>query len=384
MKAKIFYVFTLTILLVACGGNSTDSLNLNLPGSGNNTGDNSGSGSDTNSDGNNSDNSGSNTTPQDWLIPVSEVKDGGPGKDGIPSIDSPRFVNANDARTDFLEDDDLIIGIVKGNEARAYPHLVLDWHEIVNDKLNEDNVTINYCPLTGTAFGWSSIAGGENSTFGVSGLLYNTNLILYDRKTDSYWSQLELKCVNGDLIGNEPILESIVETNWGTWKALYPNTKVLSLETGFSRNYGNYPYGDYKTNHNFFIFTASPSNSALPNKERVYAILDEKSSKVYQFDKFIGGKVIREQFKDKEYLIIGNENLIYSFELNESQLDLVFEYDFNNSEVFFKDNEGNKWSIFGKAIEGPRTGEQLKASKSVVSYWFAIAAFYPNPEIYTE
>ena len=138
--------------------------------------------------------------------------------------------------------------------------MILDWHEVVNDKLDNQFVTISYCPLTGTAFGWSSVANGAKSTFGVSGLLYNTNLILYDRNTDSNWSQLELKCVNGALIGDEPILESVVETNWGTWKKLYPNTKVLSLETGFDRNYNFYPYGDYKTNHGYFLFTVSPSN----------------------------------------------------------------------------------------------------------------------------
>ncbi|MFK5958804.1 MAG: DUF3179 domain-containing protein [Lutibacter sp.] len=386
MKVKKFYVIIMVLFLIACGGNSTDSLDLNSSGSGgntgNNTGDNSGSGSGTNSGGNNSDNSDSNATSQDWLIPISEVKDGGPGKDGIPSLDFPKFLSIGEFGADYLNDNELVVGIVKDNEARAYPHKILDWHEIVNDNLNEKFITINYCPLTGTAFGWRSNSRGENTTFGVSGLLYNTNLILYDRNTDSNWSQLKLKCVNGNQIGHEPVLESVVETNWGTWKKLYPNTKILSLKTGFSRNYDNYPYGDYKTNNDFFIFTASPSNNALPNKERIYAIIGDGVSKVYQFQKFTNGKVINELFNGKEYLVVGNENLIYSFELNESQLDLAFEYDFNNSEVFFKDNEGNKWSVFGKAIEGPRTGEQLKASKSVVSYWFAIAAFYPNPEIY--
>lgn len=366
MKKKIFYAFTMLLFLVACGGsNDGDTFSPNP----------------TDPIGNN-DNSGDNSTTQDWLIPVSEVKDGGPGKDGIPSVDSPQFVNANDFRADYLNDDDLVIGIVKGDIVRAYPHLIMDWHEIVNDNLNNNFITINYCPLTGTAFGWSSVADGVKSTFGVSGLLYNTNLILYDRDTDSYWSQLELQCVNGSLIGDEPILESVVETNWRTWKALYPATKVMSLETGFSRNYGNYPYGDYKTNQDFFLFTATPSNDALPNKERVYAIINQDASRVYQFQKFIGGKVFKENFLGTDYLVVGNENLIYSFELNEDQSNLIFEYDFNNSEVFFKDNEGNKWSIFGKALEGPRVGETLKASKSVVSYWFAIAAFYPNPTVY--
>lgn len=365
MKKKIFYLLVLAITILSCSGSNDDSLT-----------------SDPIDSSDNNDNTQGGNTSSDWLVPVSEVRDGGPGKDGIPSIDSPRFISVGDAS--FLKDDDLVIGIVKGDVVRAYPHKILDWHEIVNDNLNDNFVTINYCPLTGTAFGWSSIADGEKSTFGVSGLLYNTNLILYDRNTDSYWSQLKLECVHGDLIGDAPVVENVVETNWGTWKLLYPNTKVLSLETGFSRNYNNYPYGDYKTNHDFFIFTASPSNDALPNKERIYSIIDKNRSRVYQFQKFAGGKVIKEVFNDKDYLVVGNEKLINSFELSESQADLNFEYDFNNSEAFFKDDEGNKWSVFGRAIEGPRKGEVLKSSKSVVSFWFAIAAFYPDPKIYTE
>ncbi|AMC11817.1 hypothetical protein Lupro_11305 [Lutibacter profundi] len=365
MVKQVFYFSVLMLFLISCGGNN------NILGS-------------DSTDLNNNDNTFDGNTSRDWLIPVSEVKDGGPGKDGIPSIDTPKFIDANDANANFLKDEDLVIGIVKNGEIRAYPHKILDWHEIVNDNFNDDFITINYCPLTGTAFGWNSFADGAKSTFGVSGLLYNTNLILYDRSTSSYWSQLKLKCVNGILIGDEPLLENVVETNWKTWKALYPNTKVLSIDTGFSRDYNNYPYGDYKTNNDFFLFTASPSNDALPNKERVYAILDNDISKVYQFQKFSGGKVIKEVFNGKEYLVVGNENLIYSFELNLSQSNLNYQYDFNNSEIFFKDNEGNKWSIFGEALEGPRVGEKLKISKSVVSFWFAIAAFYPNPEIYTE
>jgi hypothetical protein len=353
MKTKIIYLILLYVLSISCNdSNLTENQTPISSGS------------------------------EEWLIPKNEVKDGGPGKDGIPSIEQPKFTNIDNVGNNLLSDDDFVIGIVKDNEAKAYPHFILDWHEIVNDKINEDFITVNYCPLTGTAFGWESSVNGQKSTFGVSGLLYNTNLILYDRNTDSNWSQLRLQCVNGSSIGKKPILINVVETNWGTWKKLYPNTKVLSTDTGFSRNYANYPYGDYRTNQNFFLFTASPSNDALPNKERIYAILDGDKSKVYQFSKFNNGKVFKDEFNGKNYLIVGNENLITAFELTSEHDDLNFEYDFNNSISFFKDNEGNKWSVFGKATEGPRVGQELKMTRSVVSFWFAIASFYPNPEIY--
>ncbi len=317
----------------------------------------------------------------EWNIPVDQIRDGGPGKDGIPSIDNPQFINANDAT--FLSENDLIVGIVQNGEARAYPHIILDWHEVINDEINGSFFTLNYCPLTGTAFAWESASNNERTTFGVSGLLYNANLIMYDRNTDSNWSQLQLECVNGVLINEKPKLYSVIETDWNTWQSLYPNTQVLSLETGFSRNYGVSPYGDYATNNNRFIFRPEITNPALPNKERIYAIIDGDKSKVYQFSDFSNGKAIVDSFNNKDYLIYGNSDLIYGFELEGDYSNLTFEVNSdNNSEVFFTDNENNKWSVFGKAIEGPRTGESLTPVKSVMSYWFAIAAFYPNPEIY--
>lgn len=367
MKNKIIFLFVLSLLLVACGGNGDDVYSNNT-----------GSLPPIDDDG------GSNNT-NEWLIPISEVIDGGPGKDGIPSLDFPEFINSNEAS--YLEPNDLIIGIAIGNEARAYPYKILNWHELANDRVGDDFITINYCPLTGTSFGWESESNGTRTTFGTSGFLYNTNLILYDRNTDSNWSQLRLECVNGSLIGDKPTLTQVIETDWATWQLLYPNTKVLSLNTGFSRNYNIYPYGDYRTNHDRFLFPATPTNSALPNKQRVFAIIDNMendTSKVYQFSNFENGKVFKDTFYGNKYLIVGNENLITAFILNGDYVNLDFEYDFTTSGTFFKDDEGNKWSVFGEAMTGPRMGEKLTPTRSLISYWFAIAAFYPNPEIYSE
>ncbi|WP_203256444.1 DUF3179 domain-containing protein [Hyunsoonleella ulvae] len=318
----------------------------------------------------------------EWAIPVNEIRDGGPGKDGIPSIDNPQFINASEAS--FLNDNDLVVGIFQDGVARAYPHIVLDWHEVVNDDINTSFFTLNYCPLTGTAFAWESRTNNSRTTFGVSGLLYNANLIMYDRNTDSNWSQLRLECVNGALINDKPKLYNTVETNWQTWRALYPNTQVLSTQTGFSRNYGVSPYGDYATNNSRFIFRPAIFNDVLPNKERVYTIIDDNISKVYRFSDFDAGNVIKDSFNGNNYLIYGNNDIIYGFKLEEAHANLNFEYEQHNaSPSLFTDNEGNTWSIFGEALSGPRTGENLTPVKSVMSYWFAIAAFYPDPEIYT-
>lgn len=362
MKKNVFYLFVCSLLLISC---SSSDINNDTGPSGN--------------DGTSGNDGG--TSFNQWLIPISQVKDGGPGKDGIPSIDNPNFTSVNNAN--FLSDNDLVVGVVMDNEAKAYPHIILDWHEVVNDEINGTPLTLNYCPLTGTAFGWESVTNGTKTTFGVSGLLFNANLILYDRSTNSNWSQLRLECVNGSLIRHKPTLINVVETNWKTWKMLYPNTQVLTRQTGFSRSYGTSPYGDYSTNNNRFIFRPEITNSALPNKDRVYAIIDGGKSKVYQFSNFNNGNIIRDSFNGTNYLIVGNRDIIYGFKLSSEHANLTFEYDFSGSEAFFKDNEGNKWNIFGKAIEGQRTGETLLGAKSVMSYWFAIAAFYPNPEIYS-
>lgn len=331
------------------------------------------------SDGGSNQNSGVDGS---WLIPKDQVKDGGPGKDGIPSIDNPQFVSATEAS--FLSDGDLVVGIFQNGVARAYPHVVLDWHEVVNDEINGAFFTLNYCPLTGTAFAWESKTNNTRTTFGVSGLLYNANLIMYDRNTDSNWSQLRLECVNGELISTKPKLYNTVETDWQTWRELYPNTQVLSTQTGFSRNYGKPPYGDYAINNDRFIFRPAIFNDALPNKERVYAILDDNVSKVYQFSDFTGGGVIKDDFNGKDYLIYGNSNIMYGFILEGELANLTFEYDADAHQAsYVKDSEGNKWSVFGEAISGPKMGQFLTPANSVMSYWFAIAAFYPNPEIYS-
>ena len=364
-KIKLVFLSLAMIVFTACSNSNSDSPLLGSP-----------------PESENPNNSG-NSVFTEWLIPRSDVKDGGPGKDGIPAIDHPIFVEVDSPEADFLTDNELVVGIVFGDEARAYPHQILDWHEIVNDRFNDAYITISYCPLTGTAFAWESYAGSELTTFGVSGLLYNANLILYDRKTDSHWSQMGLKCVNGKQIGEVPKTVKIVETTWFQWKLLYPNTTVLSTGTGFSRSYGSYPYGPYKTDHDYFIFEANPKNDALPNKERVYAILDNEQAVVFQFEKFTGGNAAMTVFNGKNYLIVGNDQVICAFELEDPLTKLTYTTNNSMEELgFFSDDEGNQWSIFGEAIEGPRQGTVMKPATSVVSYWFAVAAFYPNPRIY--
>ena len=320
-----------------------------------------------------------------WLIPKDEILDGGPGKDGIPSIDAPSFVLASQAS--YLNDNDLVIGVKVGSEVRAYPHPILDWHEIINDGINSTKFTITYCPLTGSGIWWNRVVNGNETTFGVSGLLYNSNLIPYDRKTDSNWSQMKLQSVNGSLIGTIPETAAIVETTWKTWKTMYPQTKVIDEDkTGFNRNYGSYPYGDYRTNHNNLVFPISTDHSRLPRKERVCGVIVSGKAKVYKFSSFPDSiNVINDVFNSTSLVCAGsnpdNFLVLFNRKLNDGTV-LTFTPVQNNLPVVMQDNEGNTWDVFGNAISGPRTGEKLIFIPSYIAYWFAWGTFYPGVEIY--
>ena len=172
------------------------------------------------------------------LVAEDQIQRGGPPRDGIPSIDAPNFIDAADA--DFLKADDRVLGLVINKEARAYPLSILNWHEIVNDKFAGQAVIISFCPLCGTGMAFEPEP--PVSEFGVSGLLYNSDVLLYDRETGSLWSQIMAKAINGPLKGK--ILKQIplTHTSWQDWKTKHPDSRVLSKDTGYKRVYSKSPY----------------------------------------------------------------------------------------------------------------------------------------------
>ncbi|RMF29140.1 MAG: DUF3179 domain-containing protein [Bacteroidetes bacterium] len=327
-----------------------------------------------------------------WLIPTNQVRDGGVGKDGIPSIDNPTFTtDPNASDLSFLQPNDLVVGIRIGDEVRAYPHPILDWHEIVNDNLNGTPVALTYCPLTGTAIAWDRRVNGNETEFGVSGLLYNNNLMPYDRRTNSVWSQMRLDAVNGELIGTKATTWPIIETTWATWKTLYPDARVLRRPGAFSRPYGQYPYinefgQDYREAE-WLLFPISFEDDRLPRKERVLGILVGEEAKVYTFDHFPGSELtlIADEFMGERYVVVGSQelNLLTAFgttlpdgtvlELSPVQGQLP---------VLLEDQEGNQWDVFGVAVSGPRLGERLPKPESYIGYFFAWGTFFPIVDIY--
>jgi hypothetical protein len=320
----------------------------------------------------------------DWLIPKSEVFDGGPGKDGIPALIEPNFIPAIEAG--YLDDDDLVLGFVVGAEARAYPHKILDWHEIINDKVGEVSLSVTYCPLTGTGIGWNREIDGKITTFGVSGLLYNSNLIPYDRQTDSNWSQIRLDCVNGNMIGTDIETFTLLETTWKTWKEMYPSTMVISTNTGHSRDYDRYPYGSYRTNNGYLIFPVANEDKRIPVKERVHGIVASGNAKVYPFSLF-GEEVtlIMDSFKDEDFVVVGNnsDNFAVSFKRDPGDGTAIsFSAVQDQYPVVMTDEEGNMWDVFGTAVSGPRSGMRLQHARSFIGYWFSFAAFFPSVSIH--
>ncbi len=178
-------------------------------------------------------------------IPSEEILRGGPERDGIPALDHPPSVSAAESP---WPDHEIVVGIEIDGVARAYPLSILVWHELVNDTLGSRPVLISYCPLCGTAMVFDRRIGGITRRFGVSGLLYLSDMLLFDRETESLWSQIRGEAVTGSSRGQRFSLMRSRQMSWGDWKRLQPATQVLSKQTGHRRDYGKSPYGDYATN----------------------------------------------------------------------------------------------------------------------------------------
>lgn len=319
-----------------------------------------------------------------WLIPENEVRDGGPGKDGIAALTNPDYVSV--PGVDFLLPTDLVIGFRLGGQVVAFPHPIMDHHEIVNDIIEDMRIILSYCPLTGSAMAWEGDDNANNYTYGVSGLLYNSNLILYDRETDSNWSQMLMNCVNGERTGENSKMRHVIETTWSAWREMYPNSLVLSTNTGYGRNYSEYPYGDYKAN-NSLLFSVNNEDSRLHKKERVHGvIISSSNTKVYVIGAFTGPgdvMVITDSIGGTNVVVVGSaaKNFAVSY-VKGSNAPASFSAVQGQLPVVMTDNEGNLWDIFGFAVSGPRAGERLTPTTSYNAYWFAWAAFYPNAGIY--
>ncbi|RUT77644.1 DUF3179 domain-containing (seleno)protein [Ancylomarina longa] len=220
-----------------------------------------------------------------WLVPRDQVIVGAL-RDAIPAIDDPQFTSPKDeGLVANLKDDALVIGVLLEDEARAYPHFIMNWHEIVNDKIGNTSFSVVFCPLTGTATVWNRVINNQETTFGVSGFLYNSNVVPYDRNTNSNWSQMLQLSVQGQLQTTPSQNLFVLETSVETWKAITTGSKILSTNTGYNREYRINPYGNYPTN-SAVNFPVNFTDTRLHPKERVLGVLVNGKAKAYRFASF--------------------------------------------------------------------------------------------------
>ena len=317
-----------------------------------------------------------------WLVPSEEVVDAGIGKDGIPSVDAPMFTRVSEVPPYF--DDDLVLGVEHDGIVQAYPIPMLNWHEIINDEVNGLPIAVTYCPLTGTGIGWSRLVNGAETTYGVSGLLYNSNLMPYDRLTESTWSQQRLECVNGRFIGERPAAFTLIETTFRTWKRSFPNSLVMNANTGFDRRYSVYPYGDYRTNQDLLFFPVSGQDGRLPAKERVLGVIVGDAIKAYRFNTPDDDlQIIIDLVGNKRIIVIRSEELqilTAFYPLADHQYHVVT----GSLPILFRDDKDNNYDLAGRIISGPNLGVKLTQPVAFMGFWFSWAAFYPQIEIYSE
>lgn len=319
-----------------------------------------------------------------WSIPCNQIVDAGASKDGIPSIDSPQFSPISEI--DFLDDWELVLAIKIGNDVRAYPNVILYYHEIVNDKVKDVPIAITYCPLTGSGIAWERTLDDTITTFGVSGLIHKNNLIAYDRKTNSNWSQMLNKSVSGPFKGTETQTVQLVEMTWGTFKEAFPDAKVLNKNTGYDRNYDLYLYGaDYPEDNDRILFPIYNEDPRFEKKTLVHGIKYDPESKVYPIDSFSSNlQVTHDIVAGKGVVVVGSSNMgmVISFERTLADgTELEFKPVEGNLPIVMEDQEGTRWNIFGEAVSGPRQGQKLVATPNFNAYWFAWADFFRNVKV---
>ena len=239
-------------------------------------------------------------------VPVGQIVQGGPGKDGIPAILQPRFVRTPEAT--FVSDEDRVLGLNHNREAKAYPIKILNWHEIVNDTIGGQPVIVTYCPLCGTGIGFRADAEGQRHTFGVSGLLYQSDLLMYDHQTNSLWSQIAMEAVAGPRTGAKLTPLYLEHTTWGEWRTAHPATLVLSTQTGHRRDYNRDPYLGYADRPDM-MFDVSRLDPRLHPKEWVVGIGVNGVFKAYPFSELrkapspltdrVNGQLARIRYNDR-------------------------------------------------------------------------------------
>jgi hypothetical protein len=303
-------------------------------------------------------------------------------KDGIRSIDDPKFVSAADAGDDMSEFE-FVIGVEIEGDVRAYPITMLSRHEIVNDTVGGMPVAVTYCPLCFTAIIYDRRVEGEALEFGVSGKLIMNDLVMYDRQSDSLWQQILGEGITGRYKGTRLTPVAATQTTWGQWQNTHPTTLVLDKRGG----YGGDSYSGYYDGGSSGVLGGFESNDLLPAKAFILGLVIEDEPKAYPFQELATQPVVHDTIGGREIVIVYDERsgtaVTFDRQLNGDVLTFEFER-FADGDLLLRDTAtGSIWSgLSGAAIEGPLSGTTLRQVPSFYSFWFAWSDFYVNTEVY--
>lgn len=337
------------------------------------------------------------TNWEERTIDLSELKEGGPPKDGIPAIDDPQFVSVEEARS-WIEPQEPVIALELNGEARAYPLQILTFHEIVNDHLAGEPVAVTFCPLCYSAVAFRRTIGGEVLSFGVSGLLRHSDLVMYDRRTESLWQQITGEAIVGDYAGTtlERLPAQII--SFEQFAESHPEGQVLSRETGHDRPYGQNPYAGYDDVSQTPILYDGPTDERLPPMERVVAVQVDGEAKAYPHRVTREERVIHDELGGEPLVVFHAEGAVSALDESEIQASReigstgVFDPRLGGRELRFRYEDGqfvdeeteSRWTITGQAVAGPLEGEELTPIEHGDYFSFAWFAFRPETEIYEE
>ena len=311
------------------------------------------------------------------LIPLDKIKGGGPPKDGIPSIDNPIFTNIQNSN--FMSDSDTVIGLEINGETKAYPIFILVWHEIVNDIVGDTPVSVTYCPLCYTNQVFERIIDGQEVEFGTSGKLYNSNLLMYDRFTESYWSQALGMAVTGELSGYQLDLVPFDVITWGDWKTLHPNTLVLTTDTGYIRSYATDPYGSYYTEPRI-MFPVEHSDDRMNPKEIILGFNQDGIYKAYKQNYIESNVLINDSIGETPVLLVSlfSENSRAFERIIDGE---ILDFTYADGKIFDTQTK-SEWNYDGLSILGEHEGKQLERIPIEPGFWFAWVAFHPETLVF--
>lgn len=311
------------------------------------------------------------------LIPGNRMFESGVAKDGIPALTNPEFISvlASDAK---LADDGWGIDVEVNGEHRFYPYQILNWHEVVNDEFNGVPLAVTYCVLCGTNGVYERAVDGSVLEFGITGKVYNNNTLLYDKATDSTWLQVNGMAVQGEMMGKSLTRYPSTVMTWADWKNAYPSGEVLSMNTGFARDYTTHPYGNYERQTALF-FPLNHASSRLGPKWKTTVVDSGEATAVFVHD-FMKTTGVQ------TYAMADGTNVVAFYDADQENIrvftlsdERTFSYDLGRERI--SDDSGNVWSPTGVVTSGPERGVTLAEVEAFQGYWFCVAAMYPEEGI---